>query len=203
MFSLTIETDNAAFSPDPGAELARILHELADKLDPLPGQAGSARLRDLNGNTVGRWEYELEPDDGPELPPIPTDFPVQPIDPDDPSAIALATCGTCGRSWDDGAITSMTPTPAGRCPFEAYHTNEPDLEPEDFPGIPNADADEYELEVALDETDGLDDEDPRALESDEPPYGSFPEERGSEPDLAGDVADALSGPAGEELGRRP
>jgi hypothetical protein len=55
MFSLTIETDNAAFDPDAGAELARILAELAGKLDPLPGPA-SGRLRDVNGNTVGRWE---------------------------------------------------------------------------------------------------------------------------------------------------
>lgn len=33
----------------------------------------------------------------------------------------LATCGTCGRSWDDGKVTSLTPTPAGRCPFEYFH----------------------------------------------------------------------------------
>ena len=31
------------------------------------------------------------------------------------------TCMTCGRSWDDGISTSMTPTPSGRCPFEAFH----------------------------------------------------------------------------------
>lgn len=31
-------------------------------------------------------------------------------------------------------------------------------EEEDFPGIPAEDADEYEREVLLDETDGLDDE---------------------------------------------
>jgi hypothetical protein len=53
--------------------------------------------------------------------PIPADFPVQPIDPDDPTAKDPATCGTCGRSWDDGKITSMTPAPGGRCPFEYYH----------------------------------------------------------------------------------
>jgi hypothetical protein len=33
----------------------------------------------------------------------------------------LCSCGSCGRSWDDGICTSMTPTPAGRCPFEHYH----------------------------------------------------------------------------------
>jgi hypothetical protein len=36
-------------------------------------------------------------------------------------ARTLATCGTCGRSWDDSIPTSMTPTPAARCPFEYYH----------------------------------------------------------------------------------
>lgn len=34
------------------------------------------------------------------------------------------TCGTCGRSWDDAFITGRTPTPAGRCPFEAEHDEE-------------------------------------------------------------------------------
>ena len=33
----------------------------------------------------------------------------------------LCTCGSCGRSWDDGKVTGMTPTPAGRCPFEYFH----------------------------------------------------------------------------------
>lgn len=35
--------------------------------------------------------------------------------------VAMTTCGTCGRTWDDARITSFTPTPAGRCPFEAFH----------------------------------------------------------------------------------
>jgi len=30
-------------------------------------------------------------------------------------------CGTCGRSWDDSKSTGLTPTPAGRCPFEYWH----------------------------------------------------------------------------------
>ena len=33
----------------------------------------------------------------------------------------LARCGSCGRYWDDGKITSMTPAPSARCPFEYYH----------------------------------------------------------------------------------
>lgn len=31
------------------------------------------------------------------------------------------TCGTCGLSWDDRKVTSMTPTPSARCPFEYFH----------------------------------------------------------------------------------
>ena len=36
----------------------------------------------------------------------------------------IATCGHCGRSWDDGLITGITPTPSGRCPFEYDHVYE-------------------------------------------------------------------------------
>lgn len=32
-----------------------------------------------------------------------------------------ATCGACGLTWNDAAISSRTPTPGGRCPFEAVH----------------------------------------------------------------------------------
>lgn len=52
---------------------------------------------------------------------IPADFPVQPIDPDDPTAKLPVICGTCGLAWDDGVITSMTPAPSARCPFEQFH----------------------------------------------------------------------------------
>lgn len=51
---------------------------------------------------------------------IPADHPVQPLGPDDP-AECRATCGHCGLSWDDGKVTSLTPTPAARCPFEWFH----------------------------------------------------------------------------------
>lgn len=33
----------------------------------------------------------------------------------------LATCGHCGRTWDDGIVSGVTPTPAARCPFEGSH----------------------------------------------------------------------------------
>lgn len=67
-----------------------------------------------------------EPDDEPEIDPdedIPDDFPVKVLGPNDP-AQCRATCGTCGRCWDDAIVTSMTPAPSGRCPFEAFHDEE-------------------------------------------------------------------------------
>lgn len=33
----------------------------------------------------------------------------------------IATCGNCGLSWNDALISSMTPTPSGRCPYEYIH----------------------------------------------------------------------------------
>jgi hypothetical protein len=35
-----------------------------------------------------------------------------------PNHSEIATCHECGRSWDDSIVTSMTPAPAARCPFE-------------------------------------------------------------------------------------
>ncbi|GAB4006699.1 hypothetical protein [Nocardioides ultimimeridianus] len=49
---------------------------------------------------------------------IPADYPVRPTDGTGPND---ATCGECGLSWDDSISTSMTPVPAGRCPFEYFH----------------------------------------------------------------------------------
>lgn len=51
---------------------------------------------------------------------VPEDYAVQPLSPDQPAKDRV-TCGVCGLSWDDGIATSMTPTPSGRCPFEAFH----------------------------------------------------------------------------------
>jgi hypothetical protein len=51
---------------------------------------------------------------------IPKKWPVQPLKPDEP-ATDRATCLTCGLSWDDGEVTTITPTPSARCPFEAFH----------------------------------------------------------------------------------
>ncbi len=51
---------------------------------------------------------------------IPKDHPVQPLRKGQ-KAKEKAMCGACGRSWDDGKVTSITPAPAARCPFEYYH----------------------------------------------------------------------------------
>ena len=52
MFSLILNTDNAAFDGAEATETARILRAVADYLESgnLDGKA-----RDLNGNTVGEW----------------------------------------------------------------------------------------------------------------------------------------------------
>ena len=61
MFTLEMQTDNAAFigaddDYGPGPEVARILREIADRLDN-PGAGYSTAVqgncRDFNGNTVG------------------------------------------------------------------------------------------------------------------------------------------------------
>jgi hypothetical protein len=52
MITITIKTGNAAFEPDPNYELARILKEIAKKLengyDP-----EDISIMDINGNNVG------------------------------------------------------------------------------------------------------------------------------------------------------
>jgi hypothetical protein len=65
--------------------------------------------------------------------PIPRDYPVRPLEDGEP-AKGRVTCGTCNRSWDDSISTSMTPTPSGRCPFEAWHDEEEEEDGE--PAIP-------------------------------------------------------------------
>lgn len=43
------------------------------------------------------------------------------LSPTDPRA---TVCGDCGRGWDDSVVTSVTPTPAARCPFEYDHKDQ-------------------------------------------------------------------------------
>jgi len=52
-FSISIDTGNAAFEDDAGAEVARILRDVATALER--GTRG-APLHDINGNRVGRFD---------------------------------------------------------------------------------------------------------------------------------------------------
>lgn len=67
LFTLTIQTDNAAFadasgertSEAMGAEIARILRNVAAIVMDGPDLDGdSGNIRDVNGNRVGVWEYK-------------------------------------------------------------------------------------------------------------------------------------------------
>lgn len=42
-------------------------------------------------------------------------------DEDGNDIVDVMTCGHCGRSWNDAAISGVTPVPSGRCPFEYEH----------------------------------------------------------------------------------
>lgn len=60
MFTLSFETTNAAFTDDPVGETARILREIADKIEGQHGRFYSAPVRDMNGNSIGRIEFDAE-----------------------------------------------------------------------------------------------------------------------------------------------
>ena len=55
-YLIEIATDNDAFFPEPGPELARILRQLAERIESAdPEELGAGvRLLDYNGNGVGR-----------------------------------------------------------------------------------------------------------------------------------------------------
>ena len=54
---LTINSDNAAFDGNAGAEVARILRALADAIED--GGEGHFRLYDVNGNGAGSAFLEI------------------------------------------------------------------------------------------------------------------------------------------------
>ena len=58
-FTLTLDTDNAAFEDDRGQEIARILKQTAQRMTRMAGATGfSFPIRDTNGNTVGRADLQ-------------------------------------------------------------------------------------------------------------------------------------------------
>ena len=61
-FNVSINCDNAVFDDDlTGIEICRILQSIEDKLQHIgyiePQEHMKGRIRDLNGNTVGEWEF--------------------------------------------------------------------------------------------------------------------------------------------------
>lgn len=56
-FKLEITCENDAFVEDRGEEVARILKKV---LEGLEWGSGSGRLRDINGNTVGKFHFVEE-----------------------------------------------------------------------------------------------------------------------------------------------
>lgn len=56
-FRVLINIDNAAFEDGRDAELARILREVADKLDD---GVSAGNVRDYNGNTVGDFGVRID-----------------------------------------------------------------------------------------------------------------------------------------------
>jgi hypothetical protein len=54
MFTLNIETGNAEMQF--ARDVAGALRKLADRLEQIDGNCGEGVVRDVDGNTVGRWE---------------------------------------------------------------------------------------------------------------------------------------------------
>ena len=55
MFRITMKTENAAFEDDRNMELARILRQIAERLE---NGEDAGRVLDINGNKVGSFEME-------------------------------------------------------------------------------------------------------------------------------------------------
>lgn len=62
---------------------------------------------------------QLIRDAGPGLTPVPGATSI--YDEDGAEVVDIVTCESCGRSWNDAAISSVTPAPSARCPFEYEH----------------------------------------------------------------------------------
>ena len=99
-FTLTIETDNAAFGPTPydrAPEIARLLRVVAKQVENRATAEFDEKLHDLNGNACGSYDLAL------------FDYAAHgETDPDDPADITELSC-TYGRgtastcyTWDEG-----------------------------------------------------------------------------------------------------
>lgn len=54
-FTVKIDTENAAFDPDPTPELARLLRAIADRIETGDDYGHFLTIYDVNGNDVGRF----------------------------------------------------------------------------------------------------------------------------------------------------
>lgn len=63
MLSLTVNTGSSAFDDNPGAEIARILEEVAFHYREYGRTGEKIILRDSNGNHVGTAEWWNDEDD--------------------------------------------------------------------------------------------------------------------------------------------
>lgn len=62
MFKLEFETGNAAFDDMPEIEVARILRQIADRIEGPAGRFYDAPVRDINGNRIGSVYFDAESD---------------------------------------------------------------------------------------------------------------------------------------------
>jgi hypothetical protein len=57
MFKVEINTASAAFNSFPEGELIRMLQEVKQDLFDGNGDSDQGTIKDINGNTVGMWEF--------------------------------------------------------------------------------------------------------------------------------------------------
>lgn len=56
-FSADFQSGNAAFGENPAEEMARILRDIAERIEQ--GQE-NGKARDINGNSIGSWWFITE-----------------------------------------------------------------------------------------------------------------------------------------------
>jgi len=57
---IRIESENAEFTENAELETARILHDIADRIE---NGYGGGSCMDINGNKVGTWYFVVAPDE--------------------------------------------------------------------------------------------------------------------------------------------
>jgi hypothetical protein len=60
MLTVNVRTDNDAFEQDRIGELARILRELASRIERMEATGKFQNILDMNGNVVGTWKLTTD-----------------------------------------------------------------------------------------------------------------------------------------------